>query len=169
MRPAKGPAGADGVGRNPETESVRGAQQIGYLGRVSCKAIRGRTGPLTPGAGAPGTGRGSLPALVLQLLQLLVEGQDNETAALSTQPPRAACARATVISWLSSGGETRLNKALFICADCVHCTSRPPSSHGTAQIGPGSAQHREERAPALDRGCLGCRSVGDSRHPGLAP
>lgn len=35
----------------------------------------------------------------------------------------------------SAAAETQLNKALFICADCIHCTSRPLGC-GTTQICP---------------------------------
>ncbi|CAL8325325.1 unnamed protein product [Gadus morhua 'NCC'] len=53
--------------------------------------------------------------------------------ALSTQPPWAACTRATVISWLSSGGDTAKQGAVYLRPVF---TAHPRPSHGTPHIGP---------------------------------
>ncbi|CAL8294276.1 unnamed protein product [Boreogadus saida] len=64
--------------------------------------------------------------------------------ALSTQPPWAACTRATVISWLSSGGDTAKQGAVYLRPVF---TAHPRPSHGTPHIGPGPARPRDDRAP----------------------
>ncbi|CAL8373623.1 unnamed protein product [Arctogadus glacialis] len=64
-----------------------------------------------------------------------------------SEPPWAACTRATVISWLSSGGDTAKQGAVYLRPVF---TAHPRPSHGTPHIGPGPARPRDDRAPPLD-------------------
>ena len=67
-------------------------------------------------------------------------GRELAAASVSASPGLVHCrqgpsALPLLLSAGSAAAKKRLNKALFICADCIHCTSQPLGC-GTTQICP---------------------------------
>lgn len=95
-------------------------------------------------------------------------GRELAVARVSASPGLVHCRQGPpdlppLLSAGSAAAKKQLNKALFICADCIHCTSQPLGC-GTTQICP--ALQRKGRQTCSQKQsaqrCQGYRSIGDS-------
>lgn len=95
-------------------------------------------------------------------------GKEFAIARVSASPSLVQCrqgpsALSPLLSAGSAAAKNRLKKALFICADCVHCTSQPLVC-GTTQIYSSSAKKRPADLPPTTVCATepGYRSIGCS-------
>lgn len=95
-------------------------------------------------------------------------GRELAAARVSASPGLVHCrqgppALPPLLSAGSAAAKKRLNKALFICADCIHCTSQPLGC-GTTQICLALQRKGLQTCSQQQSAwrCQGCRSIGDS-------
>ena len=95
-------------------------------------------------------------------------GRELAAARVSASPGLVHCrqgppALPPLLSAGSAAAKKQLNKALFICADCIHCTSQPLGC-GTTQICLALQRKGLQTCSQQQSAwrCQGCRSIGDS-------